>query len=96
MAPKLPTQSRETAETLALQALGWIAADDDQLGRFLALTGIAPADLRHRLNDPTALAGVLDFLMGDEATLLAFCQDQEIAPEIIGLARRHLPGAPLE
>ncbi|MFD2263606.1 DUF3572 domain-containing protein [Lacibacterium aquatile] len=96
MAPRLPPQSRETAETLALRGIGWIAGDDDMIARFLSLTGIDPSELRHRLGDPAVLAGVLDFLLGDEATLIAFCHDQEIPPEVPGLARRYLPGAPLE
>ena len=39
-----PTLTREQAEGLAIQALTFIAGDGEQLGRFLAVTGIGPAE----------------------------------------------------
>ena len=77
-------------EALAVRALGYLAADGDRLGRFLALTGIAPADIRAAAAQPGFLAGVLDYLLADEALLLAFGADSGIAPEAIGDARRRL------
>jgi hypothetical protein len=89
---KSPAPTRETAETLALQALGWLAADDGRLARFLNLTGIDPQHLRQRLSDPATLAGILDFLLADEPMLLDFCAGEGIDPQVLATARRLLPG----
>ena len=80
----------DQAAAVALQGLAWLAGDPDRLGRFLALTGIGPASLREKANDPATHAAVLDHLLGHEADLLAFCADMEIDPTLPGLAREVL------
>jgi Protein of unknown function (DUF3572) len=84
--------SHEMAEAVALQALTHIAADEDLLGAFLAQTGLAADELKTQATDPALLGGVLDFLMSDEAGLVAFCEAAQMEPEMPGLARRSLPG----
>jgi hypothetical protein len=82
---------RARAEAVAAAALAFIAEDRDRLGRFLALSGLSPDELRRRLAEPAFLGGVLDFLLGDEALLVAFAQHQGIAPNLPAIARRLLP-----
>ena len=82
--------SADQAATLALRGLAWLAADSDRLGRFLALTGIGPANLREKADDPATLAAVLDHLLGHEADLLAFCADAGVAPSLPARARESL------
>lgn len=84
--------TRDEAELLAIRALGHIAADDDLLGDFLSLSGLAPDELRARMAEPEFLGGILDFLLADEARLLAFCEAEEIRPQLPAAARRALPG----
>jgi hypothetical protein len=84
--------NRDLAETVALQALAFIAEDPDALGRLLAASGLGPADLRHRTRDPELLAGVLDHLLGDEALLLAFTGRLAMDPALPLRARAGLPG----
>jgi hypothetical protein len=81
---------RADAETLAIEALGWIAGEPDALEAFLALAGIGPATLRQAASDPAFLAGVLDYLLGDERRLIAFAASAGIRPERIATARRAL------
>jgi hypothetical protein len=83
---------RESAETLALGALGWLAQDAARLAGFLAASGLSPADLSLRAGDPAVLAGVLDHLLADEALLLACAADLGLRPEDVGPARVALPG----
>ena len=80
------------AEALAMRALAYLAGEPEQLGRFLAATGIGPGDLRDRAADPDLLAAVLDHLLGDETLLLAFCESDGADPVETGRARVHLPG----
>lgn len=83
---------QENGEILALQALTYIGANEDILNGFLYQSGAAPDDLCNQISDPAFLAGILDFLLSDEPVLLAFCTEQNIAPELILQARRMLPG----
>jgi hypothetical protein len=78
---------------LALKVLGFLAREDTALDRFLTLSGIHPQDLRARVADPLLLAAVVDFLLGDDALLTAFAQDEGIDPKVLHQARRALPGA---
>lgn len=84
----------ETAETLAIQALTFIAGDGERLGRFLAATGIGPADIRAVAREPRFLAGILDHLESDEALLLAFAAEAGIDPTDVGHARTALDPRP--
>ena len=83
---------QESAQTLAILALGWLAQDADRLGAFMATGGLDPADLRARAGDPVFLAAVLDFLLADESLLLAFCAEAEVPPDRPMQARAALPG----
>jgi hypothetical protein len=85
--------SEDGAETLALRALGWLAADPDRLGLFLAETGLGPDELKRRATDRALLGGVLDHLLAREDLLLLFAEEHEIDPTIPALARAKLPGA---
>lgn len=78
------------AERLALDALGWLAADDERLYPFLNASGLTPDTLRDSARDPGFLAAILDHVMGDEATLLACAEGLGVSPERIAAAWRRL------
>jgi hypothetical protein len=80
----------EVAEVLAIQALGFIAQDDERLGRFLALTGMGPAEIRAAARERHFLAGVLDYVTGDEELLVAFAGHADVDPATIAIARQAL------
>ena len=84
--------SRKAAETLAIQALSFIAADSDRRGRFLAATGMGPGDLRAASREPLFLAGGLDHLAADEKLLLDFAADVMSDPRDIARAQSALSG----
>ena len=85
-------ERQAAAEELAIAALGFIAGEPEQLGRFLAMTGIGPDSLREAARTPRFLAGVLDHVAADEALLLAFAAAKEIDPEAVMRARDILTG----
>jgi hypothetical protein len=82
----------EAAETLALRALAWLAANDDLLPVFLGSTGASEADVKAQAGDPVFLGAVLDFLMMDDAWVIAFCDHAALPYERIMEARAALPG----
>ena len=81
----MATLSRDAAEGIAIQALGFIAADATLLGRFLDLTGISAAEIR-------SAAGVLQFVCAHEPTLIAFSEASGVAPAAVMGAKQALPG----
>jgi hypothetical protein len=85
-------QRQTTAEELAIAALGFIAAEPERLGRFLAVTGIGPESIRQAAREPRFLAGVLDHIAGDERLLMAFAAETAIDPNDVIPARDTLAG----
>ena len=79
--------TQEEAESLAVQALAFIAGDPERIGPFLAATGIGPDMIRAAARAPGFLGGVLDYLAGDEALLVAFATEAGINPFDIPMAR---------
>ncbi|MEQ8348242.1 MAG: DUF3572 domain-containing protein [Sneathiellaceae bacterium] len=88
--PHGSAMSRDDAETLALTAFTWVLGDDELRDRFLAMTGFQAEDMRENLGNPAFLAGVLDWLLAHEATLLRFCAASGAAPEHPAQARQAL------
>jgi hypothetical protein len=86
--------TRELAETVAIQALGFIAQEPERLSRFLSMTGIGPESLRDAAREPNFLLGVLDHLAGHEVLLREFASHSEVEPELVAKARDVLAGAP--
>lgn len=87
--------SPDQAETLALNALLWIAADPERSGPFLAASGASAEDLRARAGDPEFLGFVLDFLLGADENVIGFAESAHCAPEDVLRARAGLPGGDL-
>ncbi len=85
----------ENAETVAIQALGWIAADEERLGRFMGLAGLSVDELRVRAGEPEFLGGVLDFVLENETLLVEFAAHAGLKPDAVLRLRRALPGAPV-
>lgn len=88
----MPRMNEADALAMAQQALIFLSQDEELLGRFLALSGIGPAEIRGRIGDPAFLAGILDFLLAHEPSVLAFAVWADIDPALPGQARAMLPG----
>jgi hypothetical protein len=87
-----PNHTWQDAETLAVAALSYLAAEPDRLAAFLAETGIGPETVRGAAADPGFLPAVLDHLIAREPMLLAFAQETEVSPEAVVAARDLLAG----
>ncbi|WP_436839708.1 DUF3572 domain-containing protein [Roseibium aggregatum] len=84
--------SVEEAQGIATEALLQLSRDPEQIGRFLAFSGIGPEMIREAAGEPGFLAGVLEFYMMDEALLLAFCENAGIRPTMMAAARYAIAG----
>lgn len=89
----------ERAQAIAEQALGALASAPEDLGRFLAESGLSPEALRAALDAPAddpargeLLSAVLTFMAADEARAEAFCAAEGLTPESFAAARAALGG----
>ncbi|MGA1801411.1 DUF3572 domain-containing protein [Rhizobium sp. HT1-10] len=92
---KKPKGKDADPQEIAIAVLGWLASEPDMFGRFLAITGMEPSQLRNAVNEPSFLGGLLDFLMNHEPSLMAFCEASGTAPEAVMAASAHFSGASL-
>jgi hypothetical protein len=92
--PSSKRLAKADAEAIAIRFLGFLAGAPEHLSRFLALTGTDIASLRQRAGDADFLASLLDYLMADEALLLAYCANDGLDPALVAPARHLLSGEP--
>ena len=69
-------------------------ADEHRATRLLALTGVAPDDLRARAGEPALLAEVLDFIARFEPDLIACADALGTTPPALIAAHATLAGPP--
>lgn len=82
----------EDAETLALRALAFLAAEPERLEPFLSATGLSPQTLRAAAGEPGFLTSVLEHVSGSDDLLLEFASNLGIRPEAVARARETLSG----
>lgn len=80
------------AETMALQALAWLAEDGERMGAFLAATGASPGDLAALAGTPAFLGAVLDHILSADALVTGFCDARGLGYDRPMRARAALPG----
>ncbi|MEN3791853.1 DUF3572 domain-containing protein [Fulvimarina sp. MAC3] len=87
--------STDTAnpEAIAIDGLSFIASDEDLFMRFCGITGLTASEMRAAASEPGFLAGVLDFILAHEPTLMAFSDQSGHAPQTVAAASHRLPGA---
>jgi hypothetical protein len=79
--------TKEAAETLAIQALAFIAEEPERLSAFLGATGLSPDRIRESATQPHFLAGVLEHMLADESLLVAFADSAGLDPADVARAR---------
>ena len=82
----------EFAEQTALMALTWLVGNDELLPVFMGATGAGADDMRAGAANAEFLASVLDFLMMNDAWVIAFCDAQTLPYDAVMKARQSLPG----
>lgn len=84
--------TQNAAETIALGAFTWLVGNEDLLPVFLGATGASQDDMRRAVDDPVFLGSVLDFILMDDAWVIACCDAQTMPYERLAQARMVLPG----
>jgi hypothetical protein len=87
---KRDSPDRGAAESLAIQALTYLAGEPERFGRFLALSGLGPEQVRLAATEPGFLTGVLEYLSSDELLLLGFAEHVRVDPAEVARAQAAL------
>jgi hypothetical protein len=81
-----------SAETIGLKGVGFLASSEDDLLRFMGISGVGLDELRERAGEPEVLIAVIDFLLSEDALLTAFCEAESLTPQMVHLAQHRLSG----
>ena len=82
----------DRAGEIALKAMAWLVGNEELLPVFLGSTGAEIVDLRTQASEPSMQLSVLDFLMMDDAWVVACCDHLGLPYEALFDARQSLPG----
>ena len=85
--------TQDSAEALALNCLQFLASEPERLGRFLALSGAGPDDVKNSLTNSAFLGGVLDYVLADETLLYLIAESTSQPINSFSNARKFLPGS---
>ncbi len=77
---------------IAIRALSYISQSGEEISKFLATTGVEPADIIRLSENIEFLGGVLSYLCANESLLVAFCAFEDRDPNWIENARIQLQG----
>lgn len=80
----------EADETLALQLVGWIVADQQRADRMVALTGLDAPALRAGLSDRGTLTALMDFVIAHEPDLVACAEAIGVSPARLTATRERI------
>jgi hypothetical protein len=83
---------RDDAEEAAARLFLWLAGEPDLIAAFLSEAGLSPADLAATAGLPEFLAAVADFILQDDARVLAAAAAAGIPPQDVAQIRAALPG----
>lgn len=72
---------------IGVAGLSYLASDPERIGRFLAVTGLGPENVRAAARDPSFLPALLDYLLANEAELVAFAEEMNLDPARVRAAR---------
>jgi hypothetical protein len=87
--------TKEQAEAIGVAGLSYLAAEPERIGRFLAVTGLGPENIRAAAKEPSFLPALLDYLLANEQELVAFAAEMDLEPGSI-IAARNVLAPPAE
>jgi Protein of unknown function (DUF3572) len=82
----------ERAVEIGQEAVGWLLLQPDRLMELMIASGATPQALPELVGDHEFLGFALDFLLGNDATVIAFASATGLRPEEPAQARAVLTG----
>lgn len=74
-------QKATNLHSIVIEAVQYLASNEEELSRFFAITGMDAQDLASNIAQAPTQAGLLEFFINHEPSLLAFCANKNIEPE---------------
>ena len=84
--------TRDEAEAATLEALSWIASDNERIAALMEATGADAQSIRARAQEPEFMGFIWDFMMLSDDNILGFCEESGRDPAEIPSIRAALPG----
>ena len=84
--------SPKNAQNIAAYSVEWIVLNQEVLEQFLNISGCNASDLQFLIESDEFQVHVLEFLMTQDAWIIAFCDTFDIPYGDIARARAVLPG----
>ena len=84
------TKNQDLGAEISIQALSFLAANEQILGQFVEQTGFSFDHIRSDAHTTEFQIALLEFLLSDESVLLTFCSNTSIDPASIQPARDQL------
>lgn len=81
---------------LAILALGYLAADPERMGDFLAVTGLQAGAVPSLAATGRLTHGVLSYLAAEETLLVAFADHEGLDPAMVGQVIQRATDDPFE
>ena len=75
---------------VALAVFDRLAADDERMSRFFAVTGLGPQTIREAARSPGFLSAILDHVCSDERLLVEIAGEIGLPPEGVAAAQARL------
>ncbi|MDG1995857.1 MAG: DUF3572 family protein [Emcibacteraceae bacterium] len=89
--------NHERAEIIAINALSFIAENENYLSGYLKLSGMSldyvKESMKNEASMKNILASVIDYMLQNEKCLLDYAENYEIDPNDVVKSRINFPGA---
>jgi hypothetical protein len=86
--------SPDMGRSIAISAVTFLASDAGRLDKFLSITGLGPHSLRKAADEAGFFSAVLEYMLADEALLVAFAVEAGLEPELVARAQETLACRP--
>lgn len=83
-------QKLPRGDDLTARILSFLAADDKRLSRFLEVSGLTVAAMRHAAGSPALADALLEHILEDDVRTFAFASYCEVSPDEVMALRRRL------
>lgn len=84
--------TQDEAQIVGLQALAWIAAQEEVMDLFLGASGATADEIKATAGEPATASAVLDFLAQRDEWVTEFATAQALRPDRVMMARAMLAG----
>ena len=80
-------------DPVVVEAVSYLGGNSELMSRFLEMTGADANDIVATIAQTGTQSAILEFFLNHEPSLLEFCSNRQIKPELVNTAFMRLSGA---